>query len=214
MVNLEFENLTGETLSKAGLRRNIILAKTVENKQSSDHYKVLLFEMLGGVTKNRISYFLEICGEDIEHVFTPQDLVLEAYLVFHRCLEKCDLKRTDTFLYLYNLSLNRAFIRLWEKHIRRPSESEILRRQDKIKKTSWNLTQQKVNDTNENELELNLLINQIYSDWGLDFDEIRVVYSRLFEQKVTDFLEANLDMNKSSYYNTLHKIKEKLGAWE
>lgn len=165
--------------------------------------KLKIFNMLGRIVIKNINnfYYLTRDINTKNQLHTEDCLVGESWVVFDKCIEKCDLDRVDSFYYFFNTSLMREFVRIIDKNYRKHfpvSYIEDFEYEDGIENLSIDA---KIN-----------LISSYIDNVNLNFNskQKRIIKSKLQEQKVADFLEQNPDIYQNEYYQHLKIIKDKL----
>jgi hypothetical protein len=179
------------------------------------------------VTKNIDNFwFLMRPFPGATHLVDNDELVSEAFISLHACVRnfakvKDQYKQFVTdhngefvynysetkadFAMYYNKGLTRKLYRLMEKVAKKHSNSRSI---DPVDAVSLRAFSNKSAD----------ILSEYSSFFDLDFDTIglnggekRVALSRILEdQKVTDFLEENKDINSNNYYIHLSSLKKKI----
>lgn len=178
-----------------------------------EKHKVKIFLMLGRtVVKNIHNFYYMTRYIKNENLVNEDELVGEAFLVLDTCISKCRIDLLDSFLFYYNTSLSRRFVRIKNDFYKLNGIvsyiSDIFQATEENEKMILedNLRVDK-DDTTADE---NILKGQLMSKWGLTPIEIMIVLSRLKGERVVDFLDKFKKVTQNDYYSHLNSIKQKL----
>lgn len=182
--------------NKKEIISHIIICKNSIHKNIGDKYKISLFKKMSKVVVKNVDNFFYLTKNHSKQVFhTKDDLVIECYLVFEKCIRDFDHRKFSDFLWYYNKALSRAVLRIVEKNYNKHMNVDSIEE----KHDSSNFV--------ENEADFT---DYYMSKLNLSRLERRIIKSRLNKEKIEEFLKRNRDVNENSYYKNLNQVKEKL----
>lgn len=177
----------------------LIICKNSKKQKLIDEHRILLFYMVGKIVIKQISYFQSLINKYNKKSFhTKDDLVVECFLVFDRCVKNFiyeNYEKTNFYLF-YNKALSREMFRLFEKnYLKHDSVDNNL-------------------DDYINYHPISQSCNEDFVDFYLDNAKLttferKIVLSRLKMEKKDDFIKRYKKKKSSDYYNAIQEIKRK-----
>lgn len=159
-------------------------------------YRNLVFKMMKDIVKKNISNYLNLLNSiNVKPLPSRDELIIECYLIFDKCVDKYILADGHNFYYYFNKSLSRNFFRSFQKEMRHNNNSVKIT--DSLVTINSNFHDNSQLDTTEL---LMILLN-------LSDIEMKICRSRLSGQKVSEFLEEN-NISSLQYSRLLKNIKE------
>jgi hypothetical protein len=199
---LNYSTLLREKLpteSRTQLLRHIIICRKSTNQRIIDDNKIILFRRLHKVIiKNINTYFYMVKDKENETTYSKDDMVIESYIIYQKCLNKFQFNKYKDFIWFLNTALGRAMVRLAERENKK--NNSIINAHD----DEWLFTYN--NDSTHSEADFtDFYIKQ----FNLSKLERIVLRSKVNMEKVDYFLEKHNSVTRNVYYKTLQNIKDK-----
>jgi len=199
MITYDSLSLEKESYDNTQVIRCLIICKKSTNLGAVEKGKLTLFRMMSKIIVKNIDNFFYLTRNHNKEIFhTKDDLISECFIVLHGCLRNFDRKRNKDFFWYFNKSLTRAMLRIvdrnYNKHLM-------------VDRVQQNHEDFVFISSNNNGIDF---IDFYLEKLNFTDDEKRVVNSKLMKEKVSDFLEQNIDITWNKYFKCLGDIKEKL----
>jgi hypothetical protein len=177
----------------------IAIIRFSKDEKRVNAYKNLVFKMMKDIVKKNISNYLKLLKNTYRKETLPErdELVADCYIIFDNCLNKYIINKKYNFYFYFNKSLSRNFFRKYQKEMQRNNGVEIT---EALVAVNCEFHDNSKPDTTE------LLMIHL----GLVELEIRICRSRMLGQKMSEFLEENIDVTNNQYLKSLKKIKKVL----
>lgn len=183
------------------VNKAIAIIKFSKNERRVESYKNLLFRMMKDiVNKNIYNYMNLIYNTASRDEYSKDDLIVDAYVVFVKCVEKYKLKKGRNFYFYFNKSLSRNFFRQYQRELRNINsytDKEI----DETMTNSNPIFHQRANVYD---------VELIYDMLSFTDVERRICNSKILQQHATEFLNENQDITPTQYNNAMLHIKKVL----
>lgn len=200
----------------------IIVINKTKSERTRQQYKMILFEMSKDIIVANIENFFAMLNnhgynQEYGEFMTRDDMVGEAYVVFEKSVKnfmkvgeynygkkfipddaELDIQNWRKYNWgmYFNKSLTRTFYRQLNKYFAKHSDISNYENYTVLENI---IQSRQVHDFIDHDLN-----NLGYTDV-----EIRIIKSRMAEQRLDDFLEENPDVARSNYFKILTQIKEK-----
>lgn len=132
-----------------------------------------------------------------EATYEADDLVLESFIIFDKCLNNFDFIKYKDFLWYINTSLSRAMIRFADKEQNKQNNT-IDCNED------WIFSYVKESTINEADF-TDFYIKQ----FQLSKLEKKILSSKVKMERIDSFLNKNKNISRGNYYKALQNIKDK-----
>lgn len=181
------------------VEKSIHIIQTSDSPRRQQAFKVLVFRMMGDIVKKNIANYLNLLHSIRFEEIPPRDeLVVDCWMVFDKCVNKFIVNRGYNFYFYFNKSLSRNFFREYYKkqklHATNVDITEVMTVVNKSFRVGESL----------GSVEL-LMENLCFTPL-----EQRVALSRVNGQRAVDFLRIHTEVTNSQYTRALRGVKEKL----
>ena len=216
-MNITFEGLKiiEEPYNLKKIKVSMVVYKASKKSRVKRDQEIKMFLMLGRITVKQINIFSHMLRytDNVKIMITKDELVAESWLVFHKCVERADLNKMGSFLFFYNTALNRELTRLRNRLFNNMHNNTNYLTDHFGFFQGSGQSHEESGEQNipaeESHTRFHLMFHQLIG-WGLDMDEIRIVASRISNERVIDFIKSNYDIDQNKYYNLLNSIREKI----
>ncbi len=166
------------------------------NSSKASRYKLELFNLMSKVVVKNINNYISLAFNSpvTEKCLSREEMQGEAWLIFEKCTTKFKADSTYCFYFYFNKSLSRNFYRMFFNTVQGKEKGEKF--SDEKKRIS------SISVISPN-YDMDFLLNQL----NLDEKELRIIRSKLINEKKIDFLTNNPDFSSGKYYSVLKKVK-------
>ena len=185
-----------------------IIKSPLSSPQRQKAFKNVVFKMMKDVVKKNMRNYLNLLsngtGIDKEDIPTEDELLADCYIIFDKCLTKYKLGCGYNFYFYFNKSMSRCFYRSWTKEMIRDNANVEIGEELETVNENFHTSY----DHTGNSMSLFL------SNFDFSELELRVINSRLIDQKTSEFLEENPDVTHNQYSQALKNIKERIQSFK
>lgn len=160
-------------------------------------YKTFIFKAMKNIVDKNIFNCINLLkGTSCRNIPEYDEILSECYIIFDKCIEKYDVKPTNSFYFYFNKALSRNFYRMYQREL---NSSNV-----ELSNEIMNLNSSLSISANVETLDL------LFYNLNLNEFEKKICLSKVNGERSNDFLKKNKKISQKKYSETLIKIKKML----
>lgn len=184
-----------------------IIKSPQSSSQRQRAFKNVVFKMMKDVVKKNMRNYLNLLsngtGIDKEEIPTEDELLADCYIIFDKCLTKYKLGCGYNFYFYFNKSMSRCFYRSYTKEMIRDNANVEIGEELETVNEHFHTSQEHAGNS----------MSLFLRNFNFSELELRVINSRLIDQKTSEFLDENPDITHNQYSQALKNIKERIQSF-